>query len=135
MKPVFVDTSGAYALLDATDPHHGQSKAAFLRAEREHWPLLTTSYVVHESWALIQARLGWDATCAWRDKLVTRCEIVWIDARLHALGEARCRQARERRLSLTDCVSIEVMQQRTIEVYIGNDEHFERAGFRSVSES
>jgi hypothetical protein len=39
---------------------------------------------------------------AWRDKLIVRCEIVWVDARLHALGEARCRQAQEPRLSLTE---------------------------------
>lgn len=133
MKPVFVDTSGAYALLDATDPYHAQAKAAFLHAERTRLPLLTTNYVVHESWALIQARLGWEATGAWRDKLISRCEIVWVDERLHSLGEARCRQARERRLSLTDCVSIEVMQQRGLESFIGADEHFERAGFRAVS--
>ena len=132
MKQVFVDTSGAYALLDGTDAYHAQAKAAFLRAEHEHWLLLTTNYVVHESWALIQARLGWEATNAWRDKLVSRCEIVWVDERLHALGEARCRQARERRLSLTDCVSIEVMQQRGLDHFIGADEHFERAGFLSL---
>ena len=130
MKPVFVDTSGAYALLDPTDEIHSLAREAFLRAEREGRPLLTTNYVMHESWALIQARLGWKALRAWRDKLIARCEIVWVDERLHALGEARCRQAAQRRLSLTDCVSIEVMQQRSIVAFIGADEHFERVGFR-----
>ena len=51
-------------------------------------------------------------------------------AGLHALGEARCRQARERRLSLTDCVSIEVMRRRNIRDFIGRDDHLEREGFR-----
>ncbi|OGQ87168.1 MAG: hypothetical protein A2289_23655 [Deltaproteobacteria bacterium RIFOXYA12_FULL_58_15] len=133
MRSVFVDTSGAYALLDSTDANHAQAKAAFLRAEHEHWTLVTTNYIIHESWALIQARLGWEATTAWRDRLITRCEVVWVNEQLHALGEARCRQARERRLSLTDCVSIEVMQQRRIDTFIGTDEHFERAGFHAVT--
>ncbi len=92
--------------------------------------MVTTSYVIHESWSLIQARLGWEAVDAWRDRLVPLCEIVWVDESLHALGEARCRQARERRLSLTDCVSIEVMRQRNIQEFIGQDQHFSRQGFR-----
>jgi predicted nucleic acid-binding protein len=130
MKDVFVDTSAFYALLDGTDPFHGGSIDCFSRAADEAWRLVTTNYVLHESWALIQARLGWEAVDAWRDRLVPRCEIVWIDANLHALGEARCRQARLRPLSLTDCISIEVMRRRGIAEYIGQDEHFLREGFR-----
>ncbi len=130
MKPVFVDTSGFYAILDATDPFHPSARDCFTRARADAWSMVTTSYVIHESWSLIQARLGWEAVDAWRDRLVPRCEIVWVDKSLHALGEARCRQARERRLNLTDCVSIEVMRQRNIQEFIGQDEHFSRQGFR-----
>ena len=58
MKTVFVDTSGFYALLDRTDPFHNTAKDAFQRAEQQKWRLVTTNYVVHETWALIQHRLG-----------------------------------------------------------------------------
>lgn len=131
MKAVFVDTSGFYALLDGTDPFGLEAAACFTRAEREGWRLFTTSYVVQETWAVIQARLGWEAVDAWLDKVLPRCEIVWVDASLHSLGEARCRQARERRLSLTDCVSIETMRRRGCSEFIGSDEHLEREGFRA----
>lgn len=131
MKSVFVDTSGFYAFLDGDDPVHSLARDGFVKAKTSAWRLLSTSYVLHECWALIQARLGWRALDAWRDNLVPMCEIVWVDAPLHALGEARCRQARERRLSLTDCISIEIMHQRHIRDYIGRDEHLEREGFRS----
>ena len=130
MKSVFVDTSGFYALLDVTDPFQVGARDCFTRAAVEAWDMVTTSYVIHESWTLIQARIGWDAVDAWRDVLVPLCEIVWVDESLHSLGEARCRQARERRLSLTDCVSIEVMRQRGIAEFIGQDQHFSREGFR-----
>ena len=129
MKTLFVDTSGFYAFLDGTDPHHEESRDCFTRAQADSWGLLTTNYVVHESWALIQARLGWEAVDSWRDRIVPLCEIVWVDQSLHALGEARCRQARQRRLSLTDCVSIEIMRQRNTREVIGQDEHFDREGF------
>ena len=61
MKSVFVDTSGFYAFLDRDDRFHAEAKRLFLQAESEGWSLLTSNYVVHESWALIQARLGWEA--------------------------------------------------------------------------
>jgi len=130
MKTVFVDTAGFYAFLDGTDAFHATARDCFLRSQRESWHLMTSNYVVHESWAVIQARLGWDAVDAWRDRVLRRCMIVWVDAGLHALGEARCRQARQRQLSLTDCVSIEMMRQEGIREAIAQDEHFTREGFR-----
>lgn len=61
MKAVFVDTSAFYAVLDADDPFHPAATDCFERAEREGWTLWTTSYVLHETWALVQHRLGWEA--------------------------------------------------------------------------
>lgn len=60
MIPVFIDTSGFYAFLDREDSSHSRAKDLFLRARDEQWILFTSSYVVHESWVLIQARLGWE---------------------------------------------------------------------------
>ena len=129
MKQVFVDTSGFYAFLDRTDPLHRKAKELFLRARDEKWRLFTTSYVAHESWALIQARLGWDAVEDWLGSLLPMCEIEWVDETLHRLGAARARQAKERRLTLTDCVSFEVMSSRGCGEAIADDEHFGRLGF------
>lgn len=129
MKQVFVDTSGFYAFLDGQDPFHAEAKSCFIRSQEEAWDLVTTNYVLHETWAVIQSRLGWEALDAWRDRLIRICEVTFVDPGLHALGEARCRQARERRLSLTDCISIELMRQRGIWEVIARDEHFDREGF------
>ncbi len=129
MKPVFVDTSGFYAFLDRTDPFHSEAKLLLLRAGDEHWQLFTSSYVVHESWALIQARLGWAAVEDWVGSMLPVCDLVWVDETLHLLGAARCRQAREGRLSLTDCVSFEVMLSRGCLHAIADDEHFRNQGF------
>lgn len=126
MKTVFVDTSGFYAVLDATDPYHIRASASFQRAEREKWTLWTNSYVVHETWALVQHRLGWDAVDDFLNVLLPLCQIEFVDAALHALGVARCRQKRLRHLSLTDCVSLEQMQRLTITEAIANDTHFTR---------
>jgi predicted nucleic acid-binding protein len=129
VKTVFVDTSGFYAALNADDPFHRRARDLLLRAEAEQWRLITTNYVVQETWALIQARLGWDAVEAWHRVVLPRCEIVWIDEALHKLGAARCRQAGERRLSLTDCVSFEVMHREHVREAVADDEHFAAEGF------
>ena len=129
MRSVFVDTSGFYALLDGTDRFHEAAKRLFLRARDEKWHLVTSSMVVHETWALIQARLGWDAVEDWLQGLLADCEIIWVDERLFSLGSARARQARERRLSLTDCVSFETMLQEGCREAIADDEHFTALGF------
>ncbi len=129
MKTVFVDTSGFYAALNAADPFHRRARDLLLRAEAESWRLLTTNYVLQEAWALIQARLGWDAVEAWQRAVLPRCEIVWVDAELHRLGAARCRQARARRLSLTDCISFEVMHREHLREAVADDEHFAAEGF------
>ena len=129
MIPVFVDTSGFYAFLDREDSFHKRAKDLFLRARDEQWILFTSSYVVHESWALIQARLGWEAVEDWLVGLLPMCEVIWVDESLHRLGAARARQARERRLSLTDCVSFELMSSRGCKQAIADDEHFKKMGY------
>lgn len=129
MKTVFVDTSGFYAALNPDDSYHRKARDLMLRAEAEDWRLITSNYVVQESWALMQARLGWEAVEAWQRVLLSRCEIIWVDEELHRLGAARCRQAGERRLSLTDCVSFEVMHRERVREFIGDDAHFVDEGF------
>ena len=131
MRTVFVDTSGYYAFLDRTDRYHAEAVRHFQRAEDEGWQLLTSLFVVHESWALIQTRLGWDAVEDWLGALVSRSEVIWVDPGVYSAAAARARQARERRLSLTDCASFEIMRARGCGEFIGDDEHFTQQGFHS----
>jgi predicted nucleic acid-binding protein len=128
MSLIFVDTSGFYAALDASDPNHAEAVTLFREADRGEWHLLSHNYVIQETWALLQARLGWPAVDAWLRLLVPRCEIVWVNEGLHALGAARCRQAKQRRLSLTDCVSLELMSRENIREALANDEHLAAEG-------
>jgi predicted nucleic acid-binding protein len=128
MKPVFIDTSGFYAALDPGDPNHGGAISLFIRAEAENWRLVTHNYAVQETGALLQARLGWEAVDEWQQVLLPRCEIVWVDQGLHTIASARCRQARQRRLGLTDCVSLELAYRENIRDVLAYDRHFFAAG-------
>lgn len=129
MTDVFVDTSGFYALLDATDTFHREAALLFSQAAASDWTLHTTNYVIVESTALIQARLGWDALDAWTRRVLPHCRIGWVTPELHQRGESRWVHTRERRLSLTDCISFEYMREHNITNAIAQDEHFTRQGF------
>jgi predicted nucleic acid-binding protein len=129
LKLAFVDTSAFYAFLDGTDRFHGMAKELMFSAEKEKWHLFTTSFVLHETWALTQARLGWEAVEDWLGSLLPLCEVIWVDERLYERGAARARQAKERKLSLTDCISFEAMLARGCREALADDVHFTKAGF------
>jgi len=128
VKSVFVDTSGFYAVLDADDPFHFAARSAFERAEREKWQLVTTNYVVHETWALVQHRLGWNAVEDFLDVMLPLCRLEFVDQALHTLAARECRQTRRRKLSLTDCISFEIMNRFGLVEAIARDEHFIEKG-------
>jgi uncharacterized protein len=130
VKTVFVDTSGFYALLDGSDPFCPTATELFRRAESAQWRLVTTNYVVHETWALVQHRLGWNALEDFLEVLLPLCHVEFVDETLHALGAQHCRQVRLRNLSLTDCISFESMKRRRIAEAIARDDHFVREGIR-----
>ena len=130
MKSVFVDTSGFYAVLDAADPFHAAARTAFERAESEQWQLVTTNYVVHETWALVQHRLGRDAVEDFLDVMLPLCRVEFVDEVLHAQAAQHCRQARRRKLSLTDCLSFEVLRRLQLKDAIAHDQHFPENGFQ-----
>ena len=52
--------------------------------------------------------------------------VVAVDQALHLNGEQRCRQARLRNLSLTDCISFECMKRLNVTEAIAMDAHFQR---------
>lgn len=130
MKKVFADTSGFYAAVDETDPFYVAARQLFEGAEKEHWRLITTNYVVHETWALVQSRLGWEAVEEWLDIFLPLCEIEFVTKELHDVAAARCRRERLRELSLTDCTSFELMRRRSLTEAIARDKHFAREGIR-----
>lgn len=117
-------------MLDADDPFHAVAKAAFDRAEQEGWQLVTTNHVVHETWALVQHRLGWNAVEDFLDVMLPLCRVEFVDEALHSQSAQRCRQSRLRKLSLTDCLSFEVMRRLHLTEAIAQDQHFSESGIQ-----
>lgn len=91
--------------------------------------LLSHNYVLVETTALAQRRLGLEAVRALRDGLFGVLTIEWVDAGLHAAASAALVAAGRRSVSLVDHVSFEVMRRRAVHRALAVDRHFEQQGF------
>ncbi|HEV8537190.1 MAG TPA: PIN domain-containing protein [Candidatus Limnocylindria bacterium] len=128
---VFVDTSALYALLDRDDRFHKAAAAAFSGMADEE--LVTDSYVLVETMALIQRRLGADAVRRFSHDFLPALSVVWIDEAAHTAGAAALLAALPTDVSLVDFVSFQVMRERDIAQAFAFDEDFRAAGFRPIS--
>jgi predicted nucleic acid-binding protein len=126
---VFLDTSGLLAVLDGDDASHARADEIWRRLLAERQPLTTTSYVLVETVALSQARLGLAATRAIHNDVMPVLRIVWVTEEIHQAAMAALVTAGRRRLSLVDCVSFEVMRREGLLRAFAFDRHFSEQGF------
>lgn len=129
MNLLFVDTSALYALLDVDDRFHRAAAAAFSHVSPDKTLMLTSSYVVLETLALIQTRLGMSAVRKWKTEFHGILEIVWIEKQLHEEALTALVAAAKPTISLTDWSSFLIMRERGIENVFSFDRHFAQQGF------
>lgn len=125
---IFLDTSAIYAWADVADPNHREAVGRLDTIVRNGEDLLTHNYVLVESMALLQARLGL-AAASKLAKDAARFVIEWVDDDLHAASVRELEQARKRHLSLVDHVSFLVMRRHAVTTAFAFDPDFESAGF------
>lgn len=108
---IFVDTSALFAILDADDLNHSRAKELWSRLLANEEDLVSTNYVLVETFALVQRRLGMEALQTVHQEVVPILSIEWIDASLHALAIDRMLAAFNRQISLVDWISFGTMQR------------------------
>jgi len=126
---VFVDTSALVALLDASEGRHQAAADAWKTLLHEDSALVTSSYVMVETYALVQRRLGLDAARTLTADIMPLVTIDWVDESVHGAGLAALLTANRRHLSLVDCVSFEVMRRRDLTHALALDGDFSTQGF------
>jgi len=129
---VFVDTSALLAVLHEGDANHARAARAFRAILDSREDMVTTSYVLVETTALLQHRHGLAAVRLFQDALLPVLGIVWVDAELHSEGAAALLTAGRRDLSLVDCVSFACMRRRGLTRAFHFDPHFREQGFASA---
>jgi predicted nucleic acid-binding protein len=125
---IFLDTSAVYALADRGDDNHEPAKRRFDALLTEGHRLLTHSYVLVESMALLQHRLGRPAALAFARE-TGGFEVEWVGERLHAAAVEHLAARRGSGVSLVDQVSFLVMRARGVDEAFAFDRHFQREGF------
>ena len=127
----FLDTSAIYAWADIADPNHGTALRRLQRILADGETLLTHNYVLVESLALLQARLGVEAAIK-LSKDARTFEIDWVDADLHEAGVREMARSKARKISLVDHISFLVMRRRGLRTAFAFDNDFIAAGFTVV---
>ena len=126
---VFVDTSAFYAFLDADDKNYGPSASTWREIMASDEQVMTTNYVLVETFALLQSRLGLRALRDFQADVVPVLHVEFVTPEIHQLGIAALFRASRRGLSLVDCVSFEVMRESGIKSAFTFDRHFREYGF------
>lgn len=126
---IFIDTSAFYALLDRDDAHHPRAKRAWTELLKVVHTLVTSNYILVETIALLQHRIGIEATRAFHDDILPLINIEFVASGTHRAGIAALLSASRRDLSLVDCISFEIMRTSGINTVFAFDKHFEEQGF------
>jgi len=132
MSGVFVDTAALLALLDRAQSEHERAASTWRSLLAASEVLHTTNYVLVETFALTQRRLGIAAVRTFQRDFVPLLEIDWVDPTVHEAAVAALLAADRRRLSLVDLVSFEVMQLRGLQRAFTFDEDFAAWGFETL---
>ena len=134
MTTVLVDTAAWIALVNTRDELHSPARQTMNKLRQRNVALVTTEFVLLEVANALCAS-------AWRGKAIrlidgllslSNLRIIPADTALLADGWELYRAGLDKEWSLTDCMSIVVMQQENLDQVFSSDHHFEQAGFSKL---
>lgn len=132
IENVFIDTSAFYALMDRSDRYHEKAKKLWAFLLDKNSSFKTTNYIIIETLALIQSRLGFEAARLYSGDILGLVDILWVNEPRHNLAFELWLSLGRKKLSLVDCVSFIIMRHYGLENVFGFDRHFNEQGFNLV---
>lgn len=127
---IFVDTSALLSVLDGDAQHHHRAAETWERLLSEGQELLCSNYVLVETVALVQKRLGLAAVRALYEDVVPVLQVKWVEPEVHGAAVQTMLTAGRRELSLVDCTSFILMRHLGLDEAFTFDRDFARQGFR-----
>ena len=126
---VFVDTSGFFALLVQNDYMHIRARKNFSYFAEQNAQLVTSSFVLVETIALLQRRIGLAPVHDFNAKILPLLDVIWVNDKWYTCAMQRLFAQNKTNLSLVDCLSFEIMDSLEIKYAFAFDRHFEENGF------
>jgi predicted nucleic acid-binding protein len=90
---IFIDTSGFIAVLDKDNASHTEAVETWMDILTSEEDLVTSNYVLVETCALVQNRLGMTAIKVFQEDIVPVLRLEWIDEIVH--HARRCEEKTE----------------------------------------
>ena len=134
MKRIFVDTGAWIAVAVARDNTHEAAAAHARHLADTKAPLLTTNYVLAETYTRIRYDDGHTKALIF-DTLIRemmrrrQLSIAWITASIHEEAVELFRRYADQQFSMVDCASFVVARRRDVREVFGFDHHFATMGF------
>ncbi len=89
----------------------------------------TSNYIIIETIALVQNRLGIEASGSFVDYMMPLLKIYWVDQRIHEIALSNLVTASGSKISFVDYTSFKIMRELDIESAFSFDDHFRIEGF------
>ena len=132
-RNVLIDTSAIYAIVSPSDRFHAEASELYSELLERGDRLHTTSYVLLESAALIQRRLGFDRLKMFIESIEGVWQMLWVYPGTHDQIWGRMKAEGNHRLSLVDW-SLIVSAETTQSTIFSFDSDFIQRGLRVVPE-
>lgn len=134
MKRYFLDTGYLIALEAVDDQYHDVAFQHWTKLLLSPFRVLTTTYVIDEVVTYFNSRQHHAKAVEIGNRLLHSPSVtcLHVDEELFYRAWAYFQDHRDKRYSLTDCVSFVVMKQEDIQIALTFDKHFLQAGFRCL---
>jgi predicted nucleic acid-binding protein len=134
MTPLFLDTSYLIAVESTDDQYHKDASAHWRSLLKSSRRLVTSSYVLVEVVTLLNNRRSHSKAVELGNNLLSSrlFNVVHVNEELFYEAWRYFQKYKDKRYSLTDCVSFVLMNKLGIEDALTFDKHFVQAGFRKL---
>lgn len=129
---IYVDTSAFLALVHLDDPNHEQALQLWKKLIVDEQQLISNNYVLVESIALIQRRIGLRAVSILHNDILPFVEIDWLDEELHNAIVKTLLKNNRRQISFVDRSSFDTMRRYEVQTAFAFDSHFPDQGFEVI---
>lgn len=127
---IFIDTSAFYALLSKSDINHADAAKQWRAYLTDRTvKLFTSNYIIVETNALLNNRLGMKAVKDFIQSLLPSTTVLWIDSAIHFAAIEALLATGANGPSLVDCSSFALMHIQGIKNAFAYDKHFIAQGF------